>query len=67
MPPSFRVYVDSPLAVNATEVHRLHPECFNESIYAHLREEGQPFEMRNLTYHPEPGTFWKQLNELRVR
>jgi len=48
--PIFPVYVDSPLAVNATEVHRLHPECFNESIYAHLREEGQPFEMRNLTY-----------------
>ena len=48
--PIFPVYVDSPLAVNATEVHRLHPECFNEATYAHLREEGQPFEMRNLTY-----------------
>jgi metallo-beta-lactamase family protein len=48
--PIFPVYVDSPLAVNATEVHRLHPECFNEDIYTFLREEGHPFEMRNLTY-----------------
>lgn len=61
--PIFPVYVDSPLAVNATEVHRLHPECFNESIYAHLREEGQPFEMRNLTYIRSL-EHSKQLNEL---
>ena len=27
------VFVDSPLAVNATEVYRLHPECFNKEIY----------------------------------
>lgn len=27
--PSIPVYVDSPLAVNATEVFRLHPECYD--------------------------------------
>lgn len=43
-------FVDSPLAVNATEVHRLHPECFNEKLYAFLREVSNPFEMDNLIY-----------------
>ncbi|MBX3732492.1 MAG: MBL fold metallo-hydrolase [Verrucomicrobiae bacterium] len=61
--PIFPVYVDSPLAVNATEVHRLHPECFNEAMYARLREEGQPFEMKHLTYIRSPDHS-KQLNDL---
>ncbi|MBR5185009.1 MAG: hypothetical protein IKW19_01810 [Akkermansia sp.] len=25
----FEVYVDSPMAVSATEIFRIHPECFN--------------------------------------
>jgi metallo-beta-lactamase family protein len=44
------VFVDSPLAVNATEVYRLHPECFNEEIYKFLMSEGNPFEASNVTY-----------------
>lgn len=48
--PSVPVFVDSPLAVNATEVFRLHPECFNTDVYEFLRKEGSPFEMENLTY-----------------
>ncbi|HSH94323.1 MAG TPA: MBL fold metallo-hydrolase [Roseimicrobium sp.] len=48
--PEYPIFVDSPLAVNATEVHRLHPECFNEDIYRFLREVSNPFEMNNLTY-----------------
>jgi metallo-beta-lactamase family protein len=44
------VFVDSPLAVNATEVYRLHPECFNATIYEYLMEEGNPFEAPNVTY-----------------
>lgn len=31
--PEFPVYVDSPLSVNATEVFKLHPECFDEETY----------------------------------
>ncbi len=30
--PEIDIYVDSPLAVNATTVFRMHPECFNEEI-----------------------------------
>ena len=49
MPPA-PVFVDSPLSVNATEVYRLHPECFNDSIYRFLREKANPFGMENITY-----------------
>ena len=48
--PSAPVFVDSPLAVSATEVFRLHPECFNQATYEFLLQEGSPFEMPNLTY-----------------
>jgi metallo-beta-lactamase family protein len=27
-----RIYVDSPLSVNATNIFRLHSECFNETV-----------------------------------
>lgn len=42
------VYVDSPLAVNATEIFRIHPECFNESVYKFLFEESDPFQFPDL-------------------
>ena len=47
--PSIPVYVDSPLAVNATEVHRKHPECFDEETNRFLRE-GDPFGFGRLKY-----------------
>ncbi|MCW1926154.1 MBL fold metallo-hydrolase [Luteolibacter arcticus] len=37
------VYVDSPLAVNATEIFRIHPECFNETVYRFLFDQRDPF------------------------
>jgi len=48
--PNIPIFVDSPLSVNATEIFRLHPECFNESIYQFLREKQNPFGMENLQY-----------------
>lgn len=48
--PNVPIFVDSPLSVNATEVFRLHQECFNESIYQFLREKENPFGMENLQY-----------------
>ena len=62
--PPVPIYVDSPLSVNATEVYRLHPECFNESIYKFLREKANPFGMENLTYIREVAHS-KKLNELK--
>src|SRR6266542_3366681 len=48
--PKVPIFVDSPLSVNATEVYRLHPECFTNSIYRFLREKEHPLGMANLTY-----------------
>jgi metallo-beta-lactamase family protein len=62
--PRVPIYVDSPLSVNATEVYRLHPECFNESIYQFLREKENPFGMENLTYIREVAHSMK-LNDLK--
>ena len=47
--PPVEVFVDSPLAVNATEVFRLHPECFNEEVYNFLHEKRNPFGFEGLT------------------
>lgn len=58
------IFVDSPLSVNATEVYRLHPECFNDAIYKFLRETANPFGMENLTYIREQAHSMK-LNELK--
>ncbi len=44
-----KVYVDSPLAVSATEIYRLHPESFNEEVYHSLFERQNPFGFENLT------------------
>lgn len=62
--PPVPIYVDSPLSVNATEIFRLHPECFNESIYKFLREKANPFGMENLTYIRE-AAHSRKLNELK--
>ena len=62
--PRVPIYVDSPLSVNATEVFRLHPECFNETIYTFLRQRNNPFGMENLTYIRELAHSMK-LNELK--
>jgi len=62
--PRVPIFVDSPLSVNATEVFRLHPECFNEQTYRFLREKENPFGMENLTYIRELAHS-KKLNDLK--
>lgn len=47
--PDTPVYVDSPLAVNATEIFRLHPECFNDEVYQVLFDRSNPFGFEGLT------------------
>ncbi|MBX7158127.1 MAG: MBL fold metallo-hydrolase [Verrucomicrobiae bacterium] len=48
--PPLPIYIDSPLAVNTTEVFRLHPECFNEEAYNILFEKRDPFGSEHITY-----------------
>lgn len=47
--PEIPVYVDSPLAVSATEIYRLHPDAFNEEVYKSLFERDNPFGFEALT------------------
>ncbi len=62
--PRCPIFVDSPLSVNATEIYRLHPECFNETINKFLHEKANPFGMANLTYIREAEQS-KKLNDLK--
>jgi len=47
--PQIPVYVDSPLAVSATEIYRLHPDAFNQEVYETLFERQNPFGFDDLT------------------
>lgn len=48
--PSIPIFVDSPLAVNATEVFRKHPECYDEETRKFLSEGDDPFGFSRLRY-----------------
>ncbi len=48
--PNVPVYVDSPLAVNATRVFEMHPECFDKDILAYMQHDANPFGFDNLRY-----------------
>lgn len=48
--PRIPVYVDSPLAVNATEIFRSHPECFDAEIRAYMHRDPNPFGFNHLHY-----------------
>ncbi|HEY2956528.1 MAG TPA: MBL fold metallo-hydrolase [Candidatus Eisenbacteria bacterium] len=49
--PDLPIFVDSPLAREATAVFRGHPECFDaETLQAFEHEEGAPFGFRRLRY-----------------
>ena len=48
--PKLPIYVDSPLAVNATEVFRSHPECFDEETLSILMGSEDPFGFGRLRY-----------------
>lgn len=48
--PAFPIYVDSPLALNVTEVFRAHQELFDEEARRFLAAGGEPFGFKRLTY-----------------
>lgn len=62
--PKIPIYVDSPLCVNATEVFRLHPECYNQQIYEFLLTKRNPFGWNDITYIRELEHSMK-LNDIR--
>ena len=49
--PVVPIYVDSPMASNATSVFRVHPECYDESVNeAFLKHHKNPFGFNSLTF-----------------
>jgi metallo-beta-lactamase family protein len=48
--PRIPIFVDSPLAVNATDVYRKHPECFDEDTNKMIQSSGDPFGLGQLRY-----------------
>ncbi len=62
--PSVPIFVDSPLAVNVTEVFRKHPECFNAETREYLLHGQDPFGFSRLQYIREAAES-KKLNDLK--
>ncbi|MDR0553878.1 MAG: MBL fold metallo-hydrolase [Treponema sp.] len=65
--PEIPIYVDSPMAANATTIFQVHPECYDEAIYqAFIKHHKNPFgfnalrfttsvdESKALNNHPGP-------------
>lgn len=48
--PPIKVFVDSPLSTNATQIMRRHPECFNEDIREYMKNDPTPFGFDKLKY-----------------
>jgi len=60
--PKLPVYVDSPLAVNVTEIFKLHPECFDKETKA-IIEKDELFGLKDINYITEVKDS-KKLNRL---
>ena len=62
--PSFPIFVDSPLAVNVTDVFRKHSELFDQEAGQFAESGGDPFGFRRLRYIRDVNES-KALNDLR--
>lgn len=48
--PNIKVYVDSPLSTNVTNIMREHVSCFNERLQEYIKSDPDPFGFNNLVY-----------------
>jgi metallo-beta-lactamase family protein len=62
--PRINTYVDSPLSTNATNIMRMHPECFNEDIRKTMVDDPDPFGFNGLFY-VQSEVDSKRLNETK--
>ena len=61
--PHIPVYVDSPLAVNATQVFINHPECFDADVHRYMTDDDNPFGFNDL-YYIRDSEGSKKLNDI---
>jgi metallo-beta-lactamase family protein len=62
--PRVDIYVDSPLSVNATNIFRLHTECFNTDVQEVMLSDPDPFGFNSLFYITEV-EHSKRLNDIK--
>jgi metallo-beta-lactamase family protein len=63
--PDIPIYVDSPMATNATTIFQVHPECYDQEIHeAFLKHQKNPFGFNNLHFTTSVEES-KALNSLR--
>ena len=62
--PNIPVYVDSPLAVNATHIYGTHPECYDNKLHEYMLEDPDPFGFNSLKYIRSVNES-KQLNSMK--
>lgn len=48
--PRIPIYVDSPLAINATDIFKKHPECFDDEMSRHIALHHDPLGLNQLQY-----------------
>jgi metallo-beta-lactamase family protein len=50
LPPSLPIFLDSPMAISATEIFRRHPECYDEAAAQLFAEGEDPFATPGLVF-----------------
>ncbi|MEO0557925.1 MAG: MBL fold metallo-hydrolase [Bacteroidota bacterium] len=63
--PHIPVFVDSPLAVNATAVFQTHPECYDAELLEYMLTDSNPFGFERLEYVREASRS-KELNGMTM-
>ena len=53
LPASMQLFLDSPMAISATEIFRRHPECYNEEASELFRNGRDPFGLAGLHFTRE--------------
>lgn len=49
--PQIPIFIDSPMAVNATSIFKIHPECFDQDTFDHfISEDLDPFGFETIKY-----------------
>ncbi len=48
--PNIKVYVDSPLSTNITDIMRENVDCFNKRLHEYIKTDADPFGFSNLKY-----------------
>jgi metallo-beta-lactamase family protein len=48
--PNIKVYVDSPLSTNITDIMRENVDCFNQRLQEYIKTDADPFGFSNLKY-----------------